>query len=54
MSAIIVLCGAELNSEIERQMALDTSAGHRRPFRACGGVTADMPGPAIPHETKEH
>jgi hypothetical protein len=29
MSAIIVLCGAELNSEIERQMALDTSAGHR-------------------------
>ncbi len=27
MSAIIVLCGAELNSEIERQTALDTAVG---------------------------
>jgi membrane protein len=28
MSAIIVLCGAELNSEIEHQTALDTTIGH--------------------------
>ena len=28
MSAIIVLCGAELNSEIEHQTAVDTTVGH--------------------------
>jgi membrane protein len=54
MSAIIVLCGAELNSEIEHQTALDTRAGHPEPLGACGGVTADTPGPAVPRETKEH
>ena len=32
MSAIIVLCGAELNSEIERQTALDAAVGRPRPL----------------------
>lgn len=31
MSAIIVLCGAELNSEIEHQMARDTTVGPPKP-----------------------
>ena len=32
MSAIIVLCGAELNSEIEHQTALDTTVGRAKPL----------------------
>jgi membrane protein len=32
MSAIIVLCGAELNSEIERQAAPKTMTGQPRPL----------------------
>ena len=36
MSAIIVLCGAELNSEIERQTALDTTLG--RPGRSASAA----------------
>jgi hypothetical protein len=31
MSAIFVLCGAELNSEIEHQTALDTAVGRPKP-----------------------
>ena len=34
MSAIIVLCGAELNSEIEHQTALDTTVGRPKPLGA--------------------
>jgi membrane protein len=34
MSAIIVLCGAELNSEIEHQAALDGAAGRAQPSAA--------------------
>ena len=32
MSAIIVLCGAELNSEIEHQTAVDTTTGNPKPL----------------------
>ena len=32
MSAIIVLCGAELNSEIEHQTAVEPTAGHPKPL----------------------
>jgi membrane protein len=48
MSAIIVLCGAELNSEIEHQTAVDTTVGHPKPLGGRGAVTADTLGPAVP------
>src|SRR5450432_3278416 len=46
MSAIIVLCGAELNSEIEHQTAVDTTVGHPKPLGARGAVMADTLGSA--------
>jgi membrane protein len=54
MSAIIVLCGAELNSEIEHQTARDTTIGHPKPLGARGAVMADTLGPAVPAVSKEH
>jgi membrane protein len=54
MSAIIVLCGAELNSEIERQTALDTTVGRPKPLGARDAVVADTLGPAVPAVPKEH
>jgi membrane protein len=54
MSAIIVLCGAELNSEIEHQTALDTTVGRPRPLGVRGAVTADTLEPAVPDVSKEH
>ena len=41
MSAIIVLWGAELNSEIERQMAMDTTARDPKPLGAGEAAVAD-------------
>ncbi len=54
MSAIIVLCGAELNSEIEHQTALDTTVGRAKPLGRRGAVTADTLGVAVPAVRKEH
>jgi membrane protein len=54
MSAIIVLCGAELNSEIEHQTARDTTIGRPKPLGARGAVMADTLGPAVPAVPKEH
>jgi membrane protein len=54
MSAIIVLCGAELNSEIEHQTATDTTVGRPKPLGARGAVMADTLGPAVPTVPKEH
>jgi membrane protein len=54
MSAIIVLCGAELNSEIEHQTALDTTVGGAKPLGRRGAVTADTLGTAVPATLKEH
>lgn len=48
MSAIIVLCGAELNSEIEHQTARDSTVGPAKPLGARGAVMADTVGPAVP------
>jgi membrane protein len=48
MSAIIVLFGAELNSEIEHQTAIDTTVGRPKPLGARGAVVADTLGPAVP------
>ena len=52
MSAIIVLCGAELNSEIEHQTAVDTTVGRPKPLGARGAVMADTLGPAVPAVSK--
>ena len=54
MSAIIVLCGAELNSEIEHQTARDSTVGRPRPLGARGAVMADTVGPAVPAGSEEH
>ena len=54
MSAIIVLWGAELNSEIERQMDLERGIVRPKPLEACAGVTADTQGPAVFAGPKEH
>ncbi len=47
MSAIIVLCGAELNSEIEHQTARDTTTGPAKPLGARGAVMADTLGASV-------
>jgi membrane protein len=44
MSAIIVLCGAELNSEIEHQTALDSTIGRAKPMGYRGARMADTLG----------
>ena len=54
MSAIIVLWGAELNSEIERQMAMDTTATGPRPLGARDAAMADTLCPAVAGVPKEH
>jgi membrane protein len=54
MSAIIVLWGAELNSEIERQMTMDTTAAGPRPLGARDAARADALCPAVPGVPKEH
>ena len=47
MSAIIALCGAELNSEIEHQTAVDSTEGRQRPLGARGATMADTVGERI-------
>jgi membrane protein len=46
MSAIVVLFGAELNSEIEHQTAHDTTVGAEKPLGARGATMADTVGAA--------
>ena len=53
MSAIIVLCGAELNSEIEHQTARDSTVGGPKPLGARGAVMADTLGAAVPQSAKD-
>jgi membrane protein len=54
MSAVIVLLGAELNSEIERQMDLYRGVKRQKPPGACEAVMADTWGAAVPAVPKEH
>jgi membrane protein len=54
MSAIIVLWGAELNSEIERQMGLDTTAKRPEPRSASDPVMADRFAAAVPGGPKNN
>jgi membrane protein len=46
LSTIVVLVGAELNSEIEHQTAIDSTIGSAKPLGARGAVVADSVGPA--------
>jgi membrane protein len=46
MSAIVILFGAELNSEIEHQTARDTTVGSEKPLGARGATMADTVGAA--------
>jgi membrane protein len=46
MSSIVVLFGAQLNSEIEHQTARDTTVGHEKPLGARGATMADTVGEA--------
>lgn len=46
LSVVVVLVGAELNAEMERQTAVDTTRGRPRPLGARGAVVADTVGEA--------
>ncbi|MEA2925189.1 MAG: rane protein, partial [Alphaproteobacteria bacterium] len=48
LSTIVVLVGAELNSEIEHQTAHDTTVGPARPLGGRGAVMADTVGAGLP------
>ncbi|MFL6797547.1 MAG: YihY/virulence factor BrkB family protein [Xanthobacteraceae bacterium] len=47
LSTIVVLVGAELNSEIEHQTAQDSTIGQPKPLGVRGAVMADTVGPAV-------
>jgi membrane protein len=47
LSIVVVLVGAELNSEIEHQTARDSTVGPERPLGVRGAVMADTVGPAV-------
>ena len=47
LSTIVVLVGAELNSEIEHQTARDSTVGREKPLGTRGAVMADTVGPAV-------
>jgi membrane protein len=46
VSAIVILFGAELNSEIEHQTACDSTVGGEKRLGERGAVMADTVGPA--------
>jgi membrane protein len=48
MTTIVILFGAELNSEIEHQTAVDTTEGPPKPLGARGATMADTVGAARP------
>ncbi|CAN5284554.1 hypothetical protein BH18ACT4_BH18ACT4_15130 [soil metagenome] len=45
LTAFVVILGAELNSEVERQTARDTTVGHARPLGERDAYSADTVGP---------
>jgi membrane protein len=53
MSTVIVLFGAELNSEIEHQTVRDSTVGQPKPLGARGATMADTLGAAVPGTPKE-
>jgi membrane protein len=48
MSAVIVLCGAELNSEIERLAVIDSRQGFSAPVKVGAGIAEPAPAGASP------
>jgi membrane protein len=44
MSSIVILVGAELNSEIEHQTERDSTTGHEKPLGQRGAAMADTVG----------
>ena len=48
MSAIVIMFGAELNSEVERQTLHDTTTGRPKPLGSRDAVSADTVGAAAP------
>jgi membrane protein len=46
LTALAIILGAELNSELERQTARDTTAGDERPLGQRGAYAADTIGPS--------
>jgi membrane protein len=44
MSSIVILLGAELNSEVEHQTARDSTTGHERPIGERGAAMANTVG----------
>jgi membrane protein len=46
ISSIVILFGAQLNSEIEHQTARDSTVGGEKPLGARGAVMADTVGAA--------
>ncbi|HEX9212151.1 MAG TPA: YihY/virulence factor BrkB family protein [Bradyrhizobium sp.] len=48
MSAIVIMFGAELNSEVERQTLRDTTTGRPKPLGSRDAVSADTVGAAAP------
>jgi membrane protein len=52
-SAMVVLTGAELNSEIEHQTAIDTTLGAAKPIGERGAVMADTVGAAFTVSPRE-
>jgi membrane protein len=46
ISSIVILFGAELNSEVEHQTARDSTTGHERPLGQRGAAMADTVGAA--------
>ena len=48
ISTIVVLLGAELNAEIERQTARDSTVGAEKPLGSRGAAVADTVGPRRP------
>jgi membrane protein len=54
MSATIVLYGAELNSEIERQTVIDSTTGGPNPIGARGAAMADTVAPAVPNRAPKN
>jgi membrane protein len=44
MSSVVILLGAELNSEVEHQTARDSTTGRERPIGERGATMADTVG----------
>jgi membrane protein len=53
MTAMVILTGAELNSEIEHQTAIDTTIGLAMPIGERGATMADTVGKAFTTSPRE-